>query len=128
KALIKLLQLLQPHRPYFPDQLDENSLPYIIGSKITIKQYNKFLEHQESSGYKYQRRDNGDVFIIDMGDPEHGKVVALLQCYFDVPNNTIIDPLIDVGGDDFHYSPARTGELIAADVVIYPNMNQIQQP
>ncbi|CAG8585184.1 2293_t:CDS:2 [Cetraspora pellucida] len=79
KALTKL-------RSYFSDQLDENSLPYRIGSKITIKQYNKFLEHQESSNYKYQRRNN------------------------------------------VNYSPYGTGELIAADVAIYPNMNQIQQP
>jgi len=41
------------------------SLPYKIGSDITIEEYNKFLERQESSAYKYQRKDNGDVFIID---------------------------------------------------------------
>ena len=50
------------------------SLPYKIGSNISIKEYNKFLVRQESSGYKYQRKNNGDVFIIDMCDPERGLV------------------------------------------------------
>ncbi|CAG8823236.1 28786_t:CDS:2, partial [Racocetra persica] len=65
------------------------------------------------------------VFIIDMSDPERGLVVALLRRIFNVPNNSIIyDPPITVGGDEFHYSPSATGELIAADVSIYPNSNQ----
>ncbi|CAG8610702.1 7916_t:CDS:10, partial [Dentiscutata heterogama] len=98
-----------------------------IGSKITIKEYNKFLERQESSSYKYQRRDNGDVFVIDMSGYEHDLVVTLLQDYFKVPNNTIIDPPIIVGSDTFHYSPSGTGELIAADVSVYPNRNHVQQ-
>ena len=76
------------------------SFPYKIGSKVTIKNYNNFLEHQESSGYKYQRKDNGDVFIIDMGDREHGLVVSLLQRYFNAPNGgAIYDPPIVVGHD-----------------------------
>ena len=76
------------------------SFPYKIGSKVTIKNYNNFLEHQESSGYKYQRKDNGDVFIIDMGDCEHGLVVSLLQRCFNVPNNVDYDPPIIVGHDE----------------------------
>ena len=66
-----------------------------------MKEYNKFLERRESSGYKYQRRDNGDVFINDMSDPEHGLVTSLLQRRFNVPNaNFDYDPPIDVGGDE----------------------------
>ena len=66
-----------------------------------MKEYNKFLERRESSGYKYQRRDNGDVFIIDMSNPEHGLVASLLQRRFNVPNaNFDYDPPIDVGGDE----------------------------
>ena len=77
------------------------SLPYKIGSNITIKKYNKFLERQESSGYKYQRRDNGDVFIIDMNDSEHGFVASLLHRRFNVPNaNFDYDPPILVGIDE----------------------------
>ncbi|CAG8725240.1 4327_t:CDS:2, partial [Cetraspora pellucida] len=93
------------------------------------KEYNKFLLRQESSGYKYQRRNDGDVFIIDMSDLEHDLAVTLLQRIFNVPNNNIIyDPPIVVGGDAFHYSPSALGELIAADVSIYPNSNLVQQP
>nr|CAG8653658.1 1318_t:CDS:2 [Entrophospora candida] len=87
KVLNKLL--------HFPDQqLKEDSLPYKIGSNITIKEeYNKFLECQESSGYKYQQRDNGDVFIIDMSNPKHGLVGLLLQHHFNAPNaNFDYDP------------------------------------
>jgi hypothetical protein len=42
------------------------SLPYKIGSKVSVKEYNKFLEREESSGYKYKRENNGDVHIVDM--------------------------------------------------------------
>nr|CAG8612085.1 9779_t:CDS:2 [Entrophospora candida] len=97
----KVLNKLLPNIPHFPDQsLNEESLPYKIGSNITIKEYNKFLERQESSGYKYQRRDNGDVFIIDMSNPVHTSVA----------------------------SPSGNGQLIAADVTVYPNASHVQQP
>ncbi|RHZ75718.1 hypothetical protein Glove_212g57 [Diversispora epigaea] len=125
-----IVKFFQPHRPHFPDQSpDEDSLPYKIGSNITIKEYNKFLEHKESSGYKYQRENNGDVFIIDMSDPEHDRVVALLQRYFNIPNNNVLfNPPIEVSGDGFHFSPSGTGELIASDVSVYPNNNHVKQP
>ncbi|CAG8732253.1 13812_t:CDS:2, partial [Dentiscutata heterogama] len=126
----KLLNLLLPNHLHFPDQpLNEDSLPYKIGSNITIKKYNKFLERRESSGYKYQRRDNGDVFIIDMSNREHGLVASLLQRYFNFPNNNVVvDPPIVVGIDEFHFSPSGNGQLIASDVTIFPNANHVQQP
>ncbi|RHZ66579.1 hypothetical protein Glove_306g43 [Diversispora epigaea] len=100
-----------------------------IGSNITIKEYNKFLERKESLGYKYQRENNDDVFIIDMSDQEHDKVVAILQRYFNIPNNNVVfNPPIDVSGDGFHFSPSGTGELIAPDVSVYPNKNHVKQP
>ncbi|RHZ75339.1 hypothetical protein Glove_216g14 [Diversispora epigaea] len=103
-------------------------LPYLI-SKITIKEYNNFLGRQESSGYKYQRNNNFDVYIIDMSVEEHDSVVELIQRYFNAPNNNIIvDPPIEVSGDRFHFSPFGMGELIAPDVSIYPNENYVQQP
>ena len=77
------------------------SLPCKIGSKVSIKEYNKFLTRQESSGYKYQREEGGDVYIIGMGNPEHGKVASLLISYFNIPNNHVfIDPPIRVRLDD----------------------------
>ncbi|CAG8755826.1 46_t:CDS:2, partial [Ambispora leptoticha] len=126
----KVLNKLLPNSPHFPDQpLNEDSLPYKIGSNITIKEYNEFLERQESSGYKYQRRDNGDVFIIDMSNPEHDLVASLLQRYFNFPNNNVVvDPPIVVGIDGFHFSPSGNGQLIASDVTVYPNPSHVQQP
>ncbi|RHZ89204.1 hypothetical protein Glove_18g121 [Diversispora epigaea] len=125
-----IVKLLQPHRPHFPDQSPkEVSFPYKIDSNITIKEYNKFLECQESSGYKYQRLNNGDVFIIDMSNPEHGLVSSLLQDYFKVTNGGVfINPPIVVGIDEFHFSLSGTDELIASDVSVYPNKNHVQQP
>ncbi|RHZ60065.1 hypothetical protein Glove_359g9 [Diversispora epigaea] len=124
-----LKQLLHPRRLYFPEQsVDEDKLPYLIGSKKTIKEYNNFLERQESSGYKYQRENNGDVYIIDMSNEEHDSVVGLIQRYFNAPNNNIIfDPPIGVSGDRFHFNPL-TSELIAPDVAVYPNDNYVQPP
>ncbi|CAH1768057.1 2005_t:CDS:2, partial [Entrophospora sp. SA101] len=119
-----------PNSPHFPDQLlKEDSLPYKIGSNITIKEYNKFLECQESSGYKYQQRDNGDVLIIDMSNSEHGLVASLLQDYFKVANGgVIINPPIVIGIDKFHFSPSGNDQLIASDVMVYPNASHVQQP
>ena len=78
------------------------SLPCKIGSKVSIKEYNKFITQQESSHYKYQREENGDVYIIDMSsDPEHSEVASLLISYFNIPNNHVfIDPPIRVRLDE----------------------------
>ena len=57
------------------------SLPFKIGSNISIKNYNKFLESHKPSGYKFEY-NNGNVFIIDMCTEVHEAVVALLQEYF----------------------------------------------
>ncbi|RHZ54348.1 hypothetical protein Glove_428g95 [Diversispora epigaea] len=86
------------------------------------------VKRGQSSGYKYQRRDNGDVFIIDMSNREHGLVALLLQDYFKVANGGVIINPIVVGIDEFHFSPSETNELIAADVTVYPNENHVQQP
>ncbi|CAG8498694.1 19941_t:CDS:2 [Racocetra fulgida] len=85
------------------------------------------MDPNKSSGYKYQRRDNGDVFIIDMSNREHGLVASLLQRYFNFPNNNVVvDPPIVVGIDECN--PSGNGQLIASDVTIFPNANHVQQP
>jgi len=74
------------------------SLPFKIGSNISIKNYNKFLESRKPSGYKFEY-NNGNVFIIDMCTEIHEAVVALLQDYFKIPNGgVIINPPIVVRG------------------------------
>ena len=77
------------------------SLPYKIGSDITIEEFNNFLERQESSGYKYQRKNNVNVFIIDMSNHKRCLVASLLQNFFKAANDGVfIDPPIVVGIDE----------------------------
>ncbi|CAG8711939.1 8547_t:CDS:2, partial [Cetraspora pellucida] len=95
-----ILKLQEQFRlPKFPNEpIEENSLPFKIGSNISIKNHNKFLESHELSGYKFEYND-GNIFIIDMCTQVHEAVVALLQRYFNVPNgNEIADPPILVSG------------------------------
>ncbi|CAG8530053.1 4351_t:CDS:10, partial [Diversispora eburnea] len=107
---IQLMNKLFSNRFHFPDQPPNE-------------------DNQESSGYKFQREYNGDVSIIDISYPEHGLVAGLLQRYFNAPsNNIIVYPSIIFGIDEFHDSPSETGELIAADVSVYTNANNVQHP
>jgi len=82
----------------------ECSLPFQIGSNITIKNYNTFLNNHGSEGYKFYfelNADNktGSVYIIGMTTPVHEAVVNLLQEFFKVPNRGVIyDPPIVVIG------------------------------
>ena len=62
-----------------------------------MKQYNKFLERKAPRGYKYQLRENGDVFVIDMSNTERSSLVVFLTTLFNIHN------AIDVGTDvDLH--------------------------
>ncbi|CAG8741802.1 7776_t:CDS:2, partial [Funneliformis caledonium] len=91
--------------PKFPKKpLAKSSLPFKIGSKITIKNYNTFLHNYGSSGYKFWFNSNndtktGEVYIIDMASTVHEDVVSRLQKFFEIPNNGVVDdPLIRVSG------------------------------
>ena|SRR6185312_957076 len=82
----------------------ECSLPLQIGSKITIKDYNTFLNNRGSAGYKFQfelNNDNktGSVYIIGMTSPVHEGVVSRLQDFFKVPNGGVVDdpPIVVFG-------------------------------
>ncbi|CAG8604329.1 1894_t:CDS:2, partial [Paraglomus brasilianum] len=112
--------------PKFPKEpIEENSLPFKIGSNISIKNYNKFLESRELSGYKLEY-NNGNVFIIDMCTQEHEGVVVLLQDYFKIPNGgVIINPPIIVSGQPLHPSPNAN---IAPNVAVYPDEAYIPRP
>ena len=132
-----------------------DSFPCKIGSKITAEEYNNFLQRKESSGYKYEHRTNGDVYVIDMSDPEHNAVVELLQDYFNIANGGVIrNKPIRVSGDEckrtplvylvlnlyiidsqifyipllVHFNPTVMGQFIASDVMVKPNGNHVQQP
>ena len=61
------------------------SLPLQIGSKVSVKDYNNFLDHQVSTGLRFHFVD-GKVYIVDMTLTNRQDVVALLQSYFDLPN------------------------------------------
>ncbi|CAB4380230.1 unnamed protein product [Rhizophagus irregularis] len=77
-----------------------------IGSKITLEEYNNFLVRKESSGYKYQRKSNGDV----------------------ANRGVFFNPPIVTNGDGFHFDPTVNGGFIAADVAVAPHLNHVQQP
>src|ERR1043166_5467389 len=74
----------------------ECSLPFHIGTKVTIKNYNTFLRNYGSSGYKFRFQINsddctGEVYIIGMASTVHEDVVSWLQEFFKIPNNDIVD-------------------------------------
>ncbi|CAG8488235.1 16472_t:CDS:2, partial [Acaulospora colombiana] len=92
-----------------------------IGSKVSVKDYNTFLDRNESTGYKFHW-DSGDVYIIDTSYPVHEAVVARLMKYFND------DPPIDVEGQPYHYDPTVIGKKLASDIVIYPDVAHVQKP
>ncbi|CAG8787955.1 2625_t:CDS:2, partial [Acaulospora morrowiae] len=62
-------------------------------------------------------------------DDEHGRIVWLLRRFFEAANGGfVMNPLIIVGEDEFHFSPLGTGEFIAADISIYPDEAYVQPP
>ncbi|PKY13365.1 hypothetical protein RhiirB3_398703, partial [Rhizophagus irregularis] len=82
----------------------KSSLPLHIGSKVTIRNYNTFLHHYGSSGYKFRfilNSDNttGEVYIIGMTSTAHEDIIIRLQEFFKVPNNGVVDdpPIIVTG-------------------------------
>ncbi|CAG8505064.1 701_t:CDS:2 [Acaulospora colombiana] len=104
------------------------SLPFQIGKNVSVKDYNTFLDHNESTGYKFYW-ENKNVYIIDIANPEHEAVVTLLQDIFKVPNGGIIfDPPIDVTGQPFHWNPSDNATKIASDITIYPDVAHVPNP
>ncbi|GBC10204.1 hypothetical protein RclHR1_09430005 [Rhizophagus clarus] len=112
----------------------ECCLPFKVGSKVTIKNYNTFLDNYGSSRYKFQfqlNSDNrtGEVFIIGMATAVRARIISRLQDFFNVPNNGVVDePLISVSGQPFHYVPGGNGIKGAADVTVTPDIAFIPKP
>ncbi|CAG8492381.1 12925_t:CDS:2 [Acaulospora colombiana] len=93
-----------------------------------MEDYNTFLDHKESSEYKFHW-DNENVYIVDMANPEHEALVSLLQDYFKVPNgDVIIDPPIDVEGQPYHYNPTVIRKKLAPDITIYQKVAFVPNP
>ncbi|CAG8579852.1 3467_t:CDS:2, partial [Acaulospora colombiana] len=98
-----------------------------IGKNVSVKDYNTFLDRNESSGYKFHW-DSGNVYIIDMANLDHEAVVSLLFKCFDRPNNGVIRGPIRVAGQPFHYDPTTIGKKTASDITIYPNVAHVPKP
>ncbi|RIA83679.1 hypothetical protein C1645_742889 [Glomus cerebriforme] len=114
--------------PKLPKTLPrEDSLPLQIGSYITVRDYNTFLDENESVGYKF-RWDRGNVYIIEMAIPEHAVAVSYLMDCFKEPNNRVKLGPINVLGQPFHYNPTRTGEKYAPDLAVCGSINHISEP
>ncbi|CAH1759581.1 14926_t:CDS:2 [Entrophospora sp. SA101] len=83
----------------------------------------------KSSGYKFQRKSNGDIFVVEMSKHEHKFVITLLMDYLKFPNgNMIYDPSTGVVGQLFHFNPPGVKELIVLNVAIYPNIIHVRKP
>ncbi|CAJ0633563.1 8991_t:CDS:2 [Entrophospora sp. SA101] len=111
----------------------ECSLPFQIGSNITIKNYNTFLNNYGSEGYKFYFKLNSDnktgsVYIIDMATNVHEAIVNLLQKFFKVPNRGVIydPPMLALGQS--HEGIYSSGFEIAPDVAVYPNTALVSRP
>nr|CAG8560788.1 9050_t:CDS:2 [Entrophospora candida] len=114
-----------PELPKF--LLGEESLPFQIGSKVSVKDYNTFLDRNESTGYKFYW-NKGNVYIIEMANSDHECVISVLQECFRVPNNNVICGPIKVYGQPFHYNPINITEKMAPDVAVYPNIAYVPRP
>jgi hypothetical protein len=74
------------------------SLPLQIGKNVSIKDYNTFLDRNESTKFKFHWKDR-NVYIVAMPKPVHEAVVSMLQDYFEIPNgNVMFGPPIKVLG------------------------------
>ncbi|RGB26027.1 hypothetical protein C1646_770964 [Rhizophagus diaphanus] len=67
----------------------EDSLPLQIGSKISVKEYNTFLNRNETTEYKFNWK-RGEVFIVEMVKAVHEAAVSYIQDCFKEPNNAHI--------------------------------------
>ncbi|RGB22091.1 hypothetical protein C1646_731242 [Rhizophagus diaphanus] len=73
----RLFQKVFSSKLQIPRELDENSLPFPIGSNISVEEYNSFIESKEISGYKFNYK-NGTVYIAEMCSPEHEIVIEII--------------------------------------------------
>ncbi|GES91968.1 hypothetical protein GLOIN_2v1734856 [Rhizophagus clarus] len=114
--------------PKLPKTLPrEDSLPLQIGSGISVKNYNTFLERNEKVGYKF-RWDQGRVYIVEMANMDHECVVSILMDCFKAPNNGVLRGPIKVCGQPFHYNPINHREKIAPDIAVFPNSTDVPRP
>jgi hypothetical protein len=64
------------------------SLPLQIGSNISVKEYNTFLNRNENTGYKFNW-ERGEVFIVEMTKAVREAAVSYIQDCFKEPNNGV---------------------------------------
>ncbi|CAG8467800.1 7258_t:CDS:2 [Paraglomus brasilianum] len=94
----------------------EDSLPLQIGSGVSAKIYNNFIERQEAPGYKFELARDGKLFKVDMALEVHEEVVMRLSHFFHQANGV-------------HYNPtSRKMKKIAPDLSIRPNKVHVQAP
>ncbi|PKK80121.1 hypothetical protein RhiirC2_725134 [Rhizophagus irregularis] len=133
--LERLKTSIIPNRIHVPSQIDEESLPLRIGTNVSIKKFNKFIEYKAPRGYKYQHDDNGNVFIVDMSNTEHARVAFTLGICFNAFNGPGIPapnrPIV-ISTDTLHPSPVvsilRRRRKMAPDLAIAPNEPYVPKP
>ena len=60
------------------------SIPYLLASDISVKEFNSFIESKEPSGYKFEY-NNRCVYIVDMCSSEHEAIIEELRDCFRAP-------------------------------------------
>ncbi|RHZ65019.1 hypothetical protein Glove_319g151 [Diversispora epigaea] len=109
--------------------LKEKHLPLQIGWHLSVETIDAFFERHETPGYKFDIDSKGNVFIVEMGGPEHTTTIKILNRFFNVPNGAIIrNSPIGVEVNSAHYRPHGGGNLSSSDLAIRPNLNIIPRP
>ncbi|CAG8474775.1 10113_t:CDS:2, partial [Diversispora eburnea] len=130
--LHKVLEAFSSERIHLPNKpLNETRLPYPLASDVSVRDYNSFIENQESSVYKFEYK-SGTVYIVEMISPEHEAVVDALRDYFRAhsPLTTYAPPNapIQTRGSPGHHSPAGDGTFIMPDLAVYPHRTYVPVP
>jgi hypothetical protein len=118
------------------------SLPFQIRKNVLVKNYNTFVDCNESTGYKFYWEDK-NVYIIEMANVDHKAAMSVLMKYFDLSNNgVLLNPSIKVLGQPckrfpfnmlvfgliiYHFNPISQDKKIAPDVMVYPDTAHVSQ-
>ncbi|RGB23594.1 hypothetical protein C1646_774277 [Rhizophagus diaphanus] len=114
--------------PKLPKTLPrEGSLPLQIGSKISVKEYNTFLNRNENTGYKFNW-ERGEVFIVEMAKAVHEAAISYIEDCFKEPNNGVKVGPIKVLSQPLHYKPTGHGEQFAPDVAVCGRVPNVVKP
>jgi hypothetical protein len=92
-----------------------------------VRDYNTFLDENEKVGYKFHW-NRGNVYIVEMANPEHEAAVSYLDDCFKEPNNRVKLGPIEVLGQPYHFNPTGAGEKYAPDIAVCGSIDHVSEP